>query len=720
MKKVYYNDIKHRSFVLLLVFCIFFVGITSRLAYIQFAWSDELRDKAESQWTRELGIYPQRGTIYDSNGLVLAASVTRYSLQAIPNDIKNADSIATLLSPILDMSVEDIYDKISDKTKALVWVKRLLTEEQSKQIRALALNGLELIDEPARVYPYNNLACQVLGFTMKYAEPDGHYGQEGIELFYNDELIGEAGVILRETDNTGKDIIEGSEIYVDATDGNNLVLTIDSVLQSYLQEAAENAMLKFSADGVYAVATNPSTGEVLAMVNIPDYDPNEPPRDLTLSEMQALTKNQTCLLNYEPGSTIKAMILAAALEEGVVGLDDKFYCPGYYTVDGVRIHCSNRSGHGHQTSQTGLNTSCNPVFMQIGERMGVDVLYDYLRKFGFGQKTGIDIAGEESGIMISKDNATHQDWVTMCFGQAIAVTPLQLLTAFNAVVNGGYIYEPYLVKEINRTIENDDGTQSTETIFTASPTVKNQVISEKTSAIMRDALTQVVTNGGGKAASVDGFYIGGKTGTAQTYDEHGNIAEGIDVGSFVGFGPSEDAKISVIFITCNPKGIPFGSAAAAPFVGEFLTNAFAYLELEPSRDKIKGIYFPDLIGLPVEDALAHLHPALFDIAIKGEGNVIVKQSIAPGAGIVSLRKVTLTLGYREIDPLQVQVPDLEGMTLLEANAALSLKGLIMELGESGSGTDSVILDQSIIAGKYVDEGTVVTVFFHKDIPEPTE
>lgn len=407
------GDIKHRSFVLLMVFVIFFVGITARLAYIQFAWSDELKEQAEGQWTRELGIYPKRGTIYDKNGVILAASVTRYSLEAIPNDVKNADSVAVLLSPILDMSVDDIYAKLSDKTKALVWIKRLLTDEQAEQVRALAISGLELIDEPARVYPMNNLASQVLGFTMKYADSTGHSGQEGIELYYNSTLIGEAGTILRETDNTGKEIPYGKEIYVEAQNGSNITLTLDYTLQSYLQEISEECLQKYQADGVYAIASNPYTGEIYAMVNLPDYDPNDPPRNLTLDEMQALTKNMTCLMNYDPGSTFKPIILAAALEEGLVTLDETCYCPGYRIVDGQKIHCSHREGHGNITIQYGLSYSCNPCFMYVGEKLGKDLLYDYIYKFGFGEKTGIDVSGEESGIILKKENALHTDWLTM-------------------------------------------------------------------------------------------------------------------------------------------------------------------------------------------------------------------------------------------------------------------------------------------------------------------
>ena len=710
-------NIKQRTFVLLMAFIIFFVAITARLAYIQFAWSDELRDKAEGQWTRELGIYPKRGTIYDCNGIILAASVTRYSLQAIPNDIKNADSIAVLLSPILNMTVDEIYEKISNKDNALVWVKRLLSDDQAQRIRELAITGLELIDEPARVYPFNNLASQVLGFTMKYAEADGHPGQEGIELYYNKELMGEAGVILRETDNTGKDIPYGSEIYVDAQNGSNLVLTLDSTLQSYLQEAAENAMMKSSADAVYALASNPQTGEIYAMVNLPDYDPNEPPRNLSLSDMQALTKNMTCQLNFEPGSTLKAVILAAALEEGVVKMDDTFYCPGYYEVDGFKIHCSKKEGHGHQTTQMGLNNSCNPVFMMIGERLGKEKIYEYLEKFGFGQKTGINISGEEQGIIIDMDTSTHRDWVTMCFGQAVAVTPIQMVTAFNALINGGYIIEPNLLKSINKTIENEDGTQNTQTLYTSEPNVKRQVISEKTSGMLREALKQTVLNGGGASAKVDGFYVGGKTGTSQTYDETGHINDGVDIGSFIGFGTTEDPLISVYVIVYNPKGASYGSYVAAPFAAEFLENAFYYFNLTPSADKQLLVKMSNLVGLPVEDAVLHLNNRFFDIYFEGEGNVVAAQSINPGEWMLPgpyKRRITLTLTYHTYDPNMVQVPNLNGMTLLQATSVLSLNGLILNLGDSSIGSGGVIVRQDIVPGTYVDKGTIVTAYYQRE------
>ena len=701
------STIKKRSISLLVVFCIFFTAITVRLAYIQFSWGDELKDKAIGQWTRELGVYPKRGTIYDTNGLVLAVSVTRYSLQATPNDINDGEAVAMMLSPVLNMTTEEIAKKLNNKSQAIVWIKRLLSDEQAQQIKNLSIKGLDLIDEPARVYPYNNLASQVLGFTMKYADPTGHSGQEGVELYYNSSLIGEPGTILRETDNTGKEIPYGKEIYVEAQNGSNITLTLDATLQSYLQQFGQECLQQFQADGVYAIASNPSTGEIYAMVNLPDYDPNEPPRNLTLDEMQALTKNMTCHMNYDPGSTFKPMILAAAIEEGIVTMNDSFYCPGYRIVDGSKIHCSHRNGHGAQTTQTGLNTSCNPVFMDIGEKLGKDLVYEYIYKFGFGEKTGIDIAGEEAGIIIKKENAIHADWLTMCFGQAIATTPIQLLTAFNAVINGGNLMRPYLLKNISRTIENDDGTQSSEILYTTPSLVKRQVISKKTSDILREALKICVTNGNGKSASVDGYLIGGKTGTSQTYDENGHIAVGVDMASFVAFGPYEDPKISVLFIVNNPKGISYGSVVAAPTVGKFLEKAFAYLEIEPTEAPKTNVYTPKVTGLELEDAVLQLEAKQFKVMIEGSGNVVISQSIAPWTKVSKNTVITITLAQRTIDTSLIKVPDIEGMTILEANRILLAKGLKLEI----SGKGKYASDQSIVAGTFVEAGTVITGYF---------
>ena len=702
------KTIKKRSVSLLVVFCIFFVAITARLAYIQFSWGDELQDKAIGQWTREIGVYPKRGTIYDTNGLVLAVSVTRYSLQATPNDINDAEAVAMLLSPILDMSTDEIAQKLNNKSQAIVWIKRLLSDDQAQQIKNLGIKGLDLVDEPARVYPYNNLAAQVLGFTMKYADSNGHSGQEGLELYYNSYLIGEPGTILRETDNTGKEIPYGSEIYVEAQNGSNIVLTIDATLQSYLQEIAQEWLQKYQADGVYAVATNPNTGEVYAMVNLPDYDPNEPPRNLTLDEMQVLTKNMTCLMNYDPGSTFKPFILAAAIEEGLATMDDEFYCPGYRVIDGVTIHCWKRAGHGGQTTQTGLNTSCNPVFMDLGERLGKDLVYDYISKFGFGQKTGIDIAGEESGILIKKENATHTDWLTMCFGQAIAVTPIQMITAFNSLINGGYMMQPYLLKSVNRTIENNDGTKSIETLYDASPTPKEQVISEQTSDILREALKNTVINGSGKGAAVNGYVIGGKTGTSQTYDENGNIALGVNIASFIGFGPYEDPQISVYFVVNKPKtGDSSGSTVAAPAVSKFLTKAFPYLGIEPTEPLKNSVFTPDVTGLEVEDAVILLESKQFDVILEGSGNIVELQSIAASTWAPLNTVITLKLTQRAIDTSLIKVPDIEGMSILEANRILFIKGLKLNI----MGDGQYATDQSILPGTYVPAGTEITGYF---------
>ncbi len=697
--------IKRRSVSLMVIFCVFFVAISARLAYIQFSWGDELFDKAVTQWAREFAIAPKRGTIYDTNGLVLAASVTRYSLQATPNDIENPEAVATLLSPILNMTVDELTAKIGNTSQALVWVKRLLTEEQSSQIRNLGIKGLDLLDEPARVYPYNNLAAQVLGFVMKYADTSGHAGQSGIELYYNESLIGEPGTIQRVTDNIGQEISGGQEIRVEALDGSNIILTIDTTLQGYLQEEAYKAMQKFQADGVYAVASNPNTGEIYAMVNLPDYDPNEPPRELSLTELMALTKNMTCQMNYDPGSTFKPFVLAAAVEENAINYyNDQFYCPGYKIVDGVTIHCSNRDGHSTQSAQGGLNHSCNPVFMSIGEKLGKDALYEYIDAFGFGQKTGIDVAGEEAGIVMDKEDAVLVDWMTMCFGQAISVTAIQMMTAFNSLINGGYIVEPYLLKEINRTTEDVNGKQNTDILYSAKTNVVRQVISKETSDLMRKALEGTVSGGSAQTAKIPGYLIGGKTGTAQTYDESGHIALGVDIASFIAYGPYENPEISVYLLVYNPKGQSFGSLVAAPYVGAFLEKAFYYLGTKPTEEIPINKKTPDVTGLEVEDAVAALEAKFFDIYFEGSGNVIVAQSIPKNKWVSAGTKIVLTLAQVTIDPTLVKVPYLTGLSKEAAQRTLVLNGLDCIFTNEGDIVDT----QSLLPGTFVEKGTKIT------------
>lgn len=709
------STIKKRSVTVFVIICILFAAVTARLAYIQFSWGDELKAKAISQWTREIGIYPKRGTIYDSNGLVLAASVTRYSLQATPNDIKDPEAVSVLLSPILGMDASEIEQKISNTSQALVWVKRLLSDEQAQSIKDLAIAGLDLIDEPARVYPFNNMAAQVLGFVTKYADNDGHNGQDGIELYYNTILKGESGTVYRDTDNIGREIISGNEVIVEALDGDNIVLTIDSVLQSYLQEACETALTRRKADSVYGIAMNPNTGEVYAMVNIPDYDPNEPPRNLSVNDFQALTKNMLYQLNLEPGSTMKTFILAGALEEGLIksDLSDTFYCPGYKVVNGVRIHCSHREGHGAQTTLTGFATSCNPVFMSIGEIMGKDLVYEYLDNFGFTEKSGLDVAGEEKGIMISKDKATLQDWLTMCFGQAVSVTPMQLMKAFNASINGGYMITPHLLKSITRDIENDDGTKTTKVVYNAEPNIEKQVISEKTSSIIRTALVSAVTNGSTYAVAVPGYSVGGKTGTAQTYTTSGSVSDNVYYASCSAYAPADDPQISVYIVSYNPKDSVYGSVCAAPYVGDFLEKALPYLGVEPTEELPKSLYVPDVRGLLVEDAVNTLAHLYFDVTIEGTGNVIAEQSIKPSTKVERYTSITLTLTDKEIESGLLPVPNIIGLSKVKANELLAMNGFRLE----SIGSGDIILDQSITPGLFVEKGTVITVYFEEKEPE---
>ncbi|MBE5817139.1 MAG: PASTA domain-containing protein [Clostridiales bacterium] len=711
MKNYNNKRIKERAIALLLIFCICFGALTLRLGYIQLVWADDLRDLAIDQWLREINIYPKRGTITDTNGVVLAQSISRDSLQATPNDIDDPEAVAKALAPILDIEESVILEKISNTSKAMVWVKRLLTREESNAVKALMLKGIDLIEEPARVYPNGNLASQVLGFTMMYADVDGHAGQEGIEQYYNEQLIGLPGSIMRETDNSGKEIAFGDEIYVPATDGSNVVLTIDATIQYYLESAATDAMTKFQAKGVYAVAMDPNTGAILAMVNKPDFDCNDPPRDLTITELQKLVRNNICKMNYDPGSTFKPIVVASALEEGTLSENASFYCPGYRIIDGQRINCFRTWGHGHQSVADALCNSCNPALMDIGLKMGKENLFKWIRDFGFGDKTGIDVSGEEKGILLNEDSAKTVDVARMSFGQALSVTPIQLASAFSALVNGGKLYKPYLLKSITQTTYDDNDKASTEVVLESEPVLTRQVISEKTSKKMRDYLKTVVDRGGGKNATVEGFSIGGKSGTASKYTDAGTLSE-YYTSSFIAYGPYENPRITVLFIVDEPHVNGYtGSAVAAPYVGDFLEDVFAYWGLEPTKEIKSSVKVPKVTKMDAEDAVLALEALGLEVNIEGVGTYVLSQSISSGTKVTKGTEVTITL--TDVNPDregQVCVPDVYGMNILEANEALKNSGLKLEVSGAGFAAE-----QSVVAGSWVDKGATVTVTFQTEL-----
>ena len=501
--------IRRRLALCMAIFFLLFTALSARLFYLQVIAAEDLQRRAQSQWTSESTIKPTRGMLLDRNGKVLAQSATAYTASVSPRQVTDAARFAEILAPVLDMEVSTIEERASDTSKGGVTLKRQLSREIAQQIKSMkaeyaaagsnALNGLYLEEESKRYYPMGEFACQLIGLTTI----DG-VGQAGLEQSLDRYLSGREGRILEEIDGKGRELSYSASEYIPAVDGGTVTLTIDASIQSFAEQAAREAMSINNAKAVRILVMNPNTGEILAMVNKPDYDLNDPPRD-DVETLTELMRNRVITDAYEPGSTFKILTSAAALDAGLVTPEEGFYCSGSVYVEGGKIRCWGNP-HGAETFAEALQNSCNPVFVEMGLRLGIETFYDYLDAFGLGQKTGVDIQGEASGIIIGEDVVKRVDIARIGFGQSVAVTPLQLLTAVCSVINGGNLLRPYVVKSIT------DG--NGEIIKEGAATVVGQPISEETSATMRKLLEDVVAEGGGKNARISGYRIGGKTGTA--------------------------------------------------------------------------------------------------------------------------------------------------------------------------------------------------------------
>jgi len=703
---------------LIVVTLIFFILI-GRLAYIQLLKGEELQSKALDQWTRNLPVAPKRGVIYDRNDNILAQSASAETIAARPAEIKNPKEVAELLAPIIDISVEDIYNKISDKSKSEVWLKRKVAKEVANEVRNLEIKGIVFTEESKRYYPNKNLASHILGFTGIDGE-----GQEGIELYYDKQLKGTPGKIITETDVEGRELPYNVDQYIPPNDGWNLVLTIDQTIQYFTEKAASDAMEKYNAKKVYAIVMEPNTGEVLAMTSRPDFDPNNPPRDLGFEGMQEYIKNINCKDNLDPGSTFKIITSAAGLEEGVITPDSTFDCPGFKMVDGVKIKCWRSWGHGHQTFVEGVKNSCNPIFMETALRLGKDRFYQYVDAFGFGKNTGIDVSGEEKGVIMNKEIVRNVDLARMGFGQAISVTPIQLITAVSAVINGGNLMEPHIAKEFRDTEGNIIEEIEAKKI--------RQVISPQTSETMCSILEKAVMEGSGKNAYIPGYRVGGKTGTAQKYGSDGKIVQGKHIASFIGFAPADDPQVIVLFMVDEPEAeVDFGSQIAAPYVKMILEDTLKYLEVEPRYDEdpnlsdIPDVEVPDVIGRSLDEATKELKALGLTYSTQLSGTMVGDQLPKPGAAVKEGTKVLLYLeSAEEEDNFNIQeqtdeqdtentsdtvvVPDVKGKSLIETNKILTSVGLKLIVEGSGIATN-----QNPKAGEEVLRGSEVVVTFEK-------
>ncbi len=716
-------NMKKRMTVLYKLCVFFMLLLLVRTGYLQIVRGPELKQEAIAQQTRDSLVSSARGTIYDRNHKVLAQSASTNMVCVIPVTIQdegNAEAVSKALSEILEMDYDTVYQK-TQKNSYYEIVKRRVESDKADAIRALGLPGIRLDDDTKRYYPNGNLASHVIGFTG-----NDNQGLWGLEMVYDNVLAGVSGRIITAKSADGSDMPYEYEQYMDPVEGSDLVLTIDETIQHFTEKHLETAVAETNVQGgAAAIVMDPKTGEILAMTTKPDYDLNKPmtlTNEALLSSLEGLEgdaydeaykkaleklwRNKAVVDTYEPGSTFKAVVASMALEENAVGLNDGFVCNGSKTILGVNIGCSNRNGHGAQTFVEGVQNSCNPVFMEVGERIGVKKFREYYKTFGFGKTTGFELPGEAEGIFFTEEKMKTLELATSSFGQGFNVTPLQMITAISAIANGGYLMKPYIVKQVNDA--NGNATRTTE------PTVVRQVISAETSRTMCDILESVVSKGGGKNAYVKGYRVAGKTGTSEKQPRGNNKY----VASFVGFAPADDPKIACIVILDDPIGEYYGSLIAAPVVGRIMEDSLRYMGVEreysAEEEADADVNMPNVVGKSISEAQQTLINAGLKYHVVGTAEGEVKNQM-PHAG-TAVRKDAICILYTEKNAAEnkVLVPDVTGLSVSDVNHILANSNLNFMI--SGAGNLNAVgilrsMRQEPAAGTEVPEGTVVNVEF---------
>lgn len=611
------HKFRKRIVAVVIIISILLSLICVKLFYVQIIDGKNLQLKATEQWTRDLPLSAERGKITDRNGASVAISYTTYNLYVRGREVKDATKVAEFLSNKLSLDYMKTFEKVSNVNISEVLLKMQVKEEVAKEIYNEGLSGVYLSESVSRYYPYGNLMTQLLGFTTI-----DNTGQAGLEAYYNDVLKGVEGYSLVQSDLQGKQIYNSLNSYVPSVPGYNIEMTIDVNIQLAVEKTLEKLMVEQEAKSATAIVMDPNTGEILAMSSKPSFNLNEVPRD-DVSALMEMMKNQSIISVYEPGSTFKILTMASAINAGVAHLSDHFYCPGYNIVDGQKIKCWKSIGHGSEDLTDGLCNSCNTVFTTLALRMGLDRMYEYFNKFGLGEKTGIDFLGESAGIIMNKDGVKNVDLARMGFGQAIALTPLQLITAISACVNGGKLMEPYMVSKIY----SDAGVVLEENV----PTEVSQVITKEVSDIINDMLEETVSKTG-KYTFLEGYEIGGKTGTTQKYED-GKIS-GKYISSFIGTYPASSPEYIVLIVVDEPgTGAYYGSVVASPYAKEIFASIVEQKNILPDDENFKApeknIEMPNLIGLSLADACVKLTQLGLTYEIQGDGGFIAQQLPPP-------------------------------------------------------------------------------------------
>ena len=711
-KKIKLNEGRVLAFLLAIV--ILFLALSGRLLYISIFRSKDYKAMAEEQWTNEIQIDARRGRILDRNNreLAVTANVFRVDLDLITLrkyiDKKDTDNIeiAKLLAEALEMDEEKVLSRIeltypSGNPANSATLIRRIEKEKADKVKELDINGVIVSEDTKRYYPNGDFLSHTLGTT----NADGE-GLSGLELYYNEELMGIPGVRVSEVSGNSTSNPYSETSFTPPVDGKDMTLTIDENIQYFVEKVAEDALKKHNADSVSTAVMNPNNGEILGMVNKPGFNPNNPYEGSEAfkgkdesAKLQNMWRNTIVSDAFEPGSIFKIITSIAAIEENIAGKDEVYYCDGSLNVAGKNIKCWKPGGHGVQNFNQTLENSCNVAFMEMGAKLGAEKLNEYIKLFGFGTQSGIDLPGEATGIVKNVEDISAVDLATISFGQTNTMNGIQFMTALNAVANGGDLIQPHIMKELSH--KDDNGTKIIDEVFV--PKIQENIVDEKSTMRVKEALESTVSNGSSKDAGIEGIKVAGKTGTAEKVDpETGTYGAGY-IASFAGFAPYDNPQVSLIVIIDNPKnGEHFGGIVAAPFAGELFNNIFNYISLNEGQldAKDESVIIPDLRGDKVTSAEKTLNELGVNCVIEGDGTFVTSVTPIPGYKVKKGDSITLYAGSRfDRNEKEIVVPDFRKLNKEEAEEVLKSLGLKGEFEGEGE-----IKEQSISAGEIIKSG----------------
>lgn len=711
-KKIKLNEGRVLAFLLAIV--ILFLALSGRLLYISIFRSKDYKAMAEEQWTNEIQIDARRGRILDRNNreLAVTANVFRVDLDLITLrkyiDKKDTDNIeiAKLLAEALEMDEEKVLSRIeltypSGNPANSATLIRRIEKEKADKVKELDIKGVIVSEDTKRYYPNGDFLSHTLGTT----NADGE-GLSGLELYYNEELMGIPGVRVSEVSGNSTSNPYSETSFTPPVDGKDMTLTIDENIQYFVEKVAEDALKKHNADSVSIAVMNPNNGEILGMVNKPGFNPNNPYEGSEAfkgkdesAKLQNMWRNTIVSDAFEPGSIFKIITSIAAIEENIAGKDEVYYCDGSLNVAGKNIKCWKPGGHGVQNFNQTLENSCNVAFMEMGAKLGAEKLNEYIKLFGFGTQSGIDLPGEATGIVKNVEDISAVDLATISFGQTNTMNGIQFMTALNAVANGGDLIQPHIMKELSH--KDDNGTKIIDEVFV--PKIQENIVDEKSTMRVKEALESTVSNGSSKDAGIEGIKVAGKTGTAEKVDpETGTYGAGY-IASFAGFAPYDNPQVSLIVIIDNPKnGEHFGGIVAAPFAGELFNNIFNYISLNEGQldAKDESVIIPDLRGDKVTSAEKTLNELGINCVIEGDGTFVTSVKPIPGYKVKKGDSITLYAGSRfDRNEKEIVVPDFRKLNKEEAEEILKSLGLKGEFEGEGE-----IKEQSISAGEIIKSG----------------